>query len=108
MLVLLIGGVYEIGRSDDFEWHDVHTKFYKIISVMLKFLGVGTPIRTQPGRRSQEPIYFFFFQIKESRLKIKKNDTFSFSFMLYKDCSIFAASDVDGQIKSYLISLSSF
>jgi hypothetical protein len=36
MLVLLIGGIYEIGFSDDLGWHDVHSKFHKIISGILK------------------------------------------------------------------------
>jgi hypothetical protein len=72
VLVLLIGGVYEIGRSDDFGWLDVHAKFHKIISGMLKFLGVGTPIRTPSQVGDLKSLFTVSFQFKESRLRIKK------------------------------------
>jgi hypothetical protein len=30
VLVLLMGGINDIGRSDCFEWHDIHTKFHEV------------------------------------------------------------------------------
>jgi hypothetical protein len=29
MLVLLMGGIYIVGRLDGLRWHDIHTKFHK-------------------------------------------------------------------------------
>jgi hypothetical protein len=31
MLVLLMGGIYVVFRSDGFMWHDIHTKFHDVL-----------------------------------------------------------------------------
>jgi hypothetical protein len=46
MLVLLMGGIYELRRWDGLRYHYIHTKFHKNWLAIQKLMGGGIHIQT--------------------------------------------------------------
>jgi hypothetical protein len=68
MLVLVIGGIYEVRRWDGFMGHDIHTKFYGYQLRCLEVFFFGGVKHTYTQRGDLKTLLLFFLN-KEIRLK---------------------------------------